>query len=430
MTAVESQDANWISPFEAGGNLTIDGDFGGVWFTLNGATNAVAGDELRVLLGQFTTGGSISGQISLQVFPEGNGDEDLIMTFPIGNSSCGCTDVEACNYSDLATNDDGSCSYPGVLDCDGETCVNDSDQDGICDELEVPGCDDVTAINYQDAASDNDGSCLYLGCMDSNADNYDAGANVEGDCTYPAEGCTDSEAANYDDSALIDDGSCLYVGCMDPEADNYDSAANVEGFCEYPAEGCTDSEAANFSDSALIDDGSCLYPGCTDSTALNYDPEANFDSGCILPMEGCTDPMAENYNALANTNDGTCEYTPPCPGDLNGDGTININDLLDFFQIYGSGLPGVIRTAMIPKPTVLFLRSSEEKGVPIRVPLSPFTGRYLSRHGRRPTQDGLRAQLDAHHTLALGVHVQVHRAQPTGEDRGRSWRSSLPDVAM
>ena len=339
VTAVESQDANWISPFEAGGNLTIDGDFGGVWFTLNGATNAVAGDDLRVLLGQFTTGGSISGQISLQVFPEGNGDQDLIMTFPIGNSSCGCTDVEACNYSDLATNDDGSCSYPGVLDCDGETCVNDSDQDGICDELEVPGCDDVTAINYQDAASDNDGSCLYLGCMDSNADNYDAGANVEGDCTYPAEGCTDSEAANYDDSALIDDSSCLYVGCMDSEADNYDSAANVEGFCEYPAEGCTDSEAANFSDSALIDDGSCLYPGCTDSTALNYDPDANFDSGCILPMEGCTDPMAENYNALANTNDGTCEYTPPCPGDLNGDGTININDLLDFFQIYGQDCP-------------------------------------------------------------------------------------------
>ena len=126
---------------------------------------------------------------------------------------------------------------------------------------------------------------------------------------------------------------------MDNAADNYDSSANVEGFCSYPVEGCTDSDAANYDEAALTDDGSCLYPGCTDESALNYDPEANFNSGCILPLEGCTDPQAENYNDLANTNDGSCEYTQACPGDLNGDGAININDLLDFFQIYGQTCP-------------------------------------------------------------------------------------------
>lgn len=287
VTAVESEGANWILPFEAGGNLAIDGAFGGAWFTLNGASNAVAGDDLRVLLGQFTTSGTISGQISLQVFPEGDGVNDLVMTFPIGNPACGCTDTEACNFVNGATYDDGSCAYPDVFECDGETCVNDADEDGICDELEVPGCTSNTALNYMDAATD-------------------------------------------------DDGSCLFLGCTDPGADNYDASANVSGFCSYPAEGCTDGDAANYDGDALIDDGSCLYPGCTDETALNYDPSANFDSGCILPLEGCTDPMAENFNPLANTNDGSCEYTPPCPGDLNGDGSININDLLDFFQIYGS----------------------------------------------------------------------------------------------
>ena len=268
----------------------MDGEFGGVWFTLNGAANSLAGEDLRVLIGQFTTSGSISGEISLQVFPEGDGDSALVMTFPIGNSTCGCTDLEACNYDAAVINDDGSCAYAGIYACDGETCTNDSDNDGICDELEVPGCNDAAALNYVDAASDDDGSCLFLGCMDADAENYDPTANVGGFCSYPAEGCTDTGAANYDADALTNDGSCI-------------------------------------------------YPGCTDETALNYDPAANYDSGCILPMEGCTDPMAENYNSLANTNDGSCEYTPPCPGDLNGDGTININDLLDFFQIYGQTCP-------------------------------------------------------------------------------------------
>ena len=336
VTAIESDEANWISPFEAGGNIAIDGMFGGAWFTLNGATNGIAGDDLRVLLGQFTTNGTISGQISLQIFPEGDGDNDLILTFPIGNSSCGCTDATACNYVEEATNDDGSCEYTGIYDCDGSTCINDVDGDGICDELEVAGCTDNTALNYMPGSSDDDGSCLFLGCMDPEADNYSSSANVEGECSYPMEGCTDAGAVNYDASALEDDGSCLFLGCMDPEADNYDANANVSGFCSYPVEGCTDAAAANYSDTAVTDDGSCLYPGCTDPTALNYDPSANFDSGCILPLEGCTDSQAENYNPLANTNDGSCEYTPPCPGDLNGDGSININDLLDFFQIYGS----------------------------------------------------------------------------------------------
>ena len=55
------------------------------------------------------------------------------------NSTCGgCTDPEACNYNPTATEDDGSCTYPPAdnLNCDG-TCINDQDNDGICDEDEL-----------------------------------------------------------------------------------------------------------------------------------------------------------------------------------------------------------------------------------------------------------------------------------------------------
>ena len=55
------------------------------------------------------------------------------------NSTCSdCTDPLACNYNPDATVDDGSCTYPPAdnLDCDGN-CLNDSDNDGVCDEDEA-----------------------------------------------------------------------------------------------------------------------------------------------------------------------------------------------------------------------------------------------------------------------------------------------------
>ena len=41
--------------------------------------------------------------------------------------------------------DDGGCEYPELYyDCNGE-CEYDTDEDGICDQLEIPGCTDPLA---------------------------------------------------------------------------------------------------------------------------------------------------------------------------------------------------------------------------------------------------------------------------------------------
>lgn len=51
-----------------------------------------------------------------------------------GASMFGCTDEIACNYSELATENDGSCFEEEIYyDCDG-ICINDLDMDGLCDE--------------------------------------------------------------------------------------------------------------------------------------------------------------------------------------------------------------------------------------------------------------------------------------------------------
>ena len=58
----------------------------------------------------------------------------------------GCTDDSACNYDPLATDDDSSCTYAEInYDCNGD-CLNDTDGDGVCDELEVVGCTDDSAL--------------------------------------------------------------------------------------------------------------------------------------------------------------------------------------------------------------------------------------------------------------------------------------------
>ena len=62
---------------------------------------------------------------------------------------CGCTLSSACNYDPDATYDDNdSCLLPPeYYNCNNE-CINDMDQDNVCDELELEGCTDQQACNY------------------------------------------------------------------------------------------------------------------------------------------------------------------------------------------------------------------------------------------------------------------------------------------
>jgi len=73
-----------------------------------------------------------------------------------------CMDVWACNYNPNAAYEDNSfCVYPDFgYDCNGN-CYADEDGDGVCDMFEVPGCDDLAACNFSLLATDNDGSCGY-----------------------------------------------------------------------------------------------------------------------------------------------------------------------------------------------------------------------------------------------------------------------------
>ena len=111
----------------------------------------------------------------------------------------------------------------------------------------------------------------------------------------PLEGCIDESACNFDQEAVIDDESCLYLdACGECGGDS--------------TSGCTDSYACNFDAAADCDDGGCDYsccpgPGCClDGQHWDWDL-----SGCVI------------------TN----------PADINLDGCVQLNDLLDLLTAYG-----------------------------------------------------------------------------------------------
>ena len=96
------------------------------------------------------------------------------------------------------------------LDCY-NNCLNDSDDDGVCDEIEVLGCEDATSCTYNPDATDSCDDCCeypeeYYDCDGCIIDTDNDGVCDE----LEIDGCMDGAACNYDPDASIDDGSCDY----------------------------------------------------------------------------------------------------------------------------------------------------------------------------------------------------------------------------
>ena len=302
VNVVSAPEAPWNAEFDAGGNVAISDTVGGAWFVLNGDANGYPDQNGRVLLGQFTTDGTLSGQVNIQVFPEGQfGDEayDLV-TLEIG-APCGCVypstfyvdadgdgygaeAVELCGLQEGYAVQGGDCNdgtaiaYPGnPLDlvgdgidgnCDGnEQCFRDTDNDGYrsqdtTDTMFSPNinCSEFgEAYVYQPLDCDDENPALTV---------PDADGNCLTDASSADEGCGDPGACNYDPEVPAEEDNCEFLscrGCPNPGACNYDPDAQIltEDVCDYlTCAGCTDPTATNFNPDAVIaDDSDCVYTG-------------------------------------------------------------------------------------------------------------------------------------------------------------------------
>ena len=81
---------------------------------------------------------------------DGNAIEDQCGICDGDNSSCsGCTNEDACNYDpDAIISNNSDCQFPEYLyNCDNEW-LEDDDNDGICNLLEVEGCTDEISWSF------------------------------------------------------------------------------------------------------------------------------------------------------------------------------------------------------------------------------------------------------------------------------------------
>ena len=101
------------------GSLYITGS------TDNWPANALAGDDLKVLIARVTTCSDFSIQ-ACEVFVGGSQDSVHQSVKSVVLHHC-CTEPDACNYNPSATTDDGTCVFDdGIYGCDGE-CITDTD---------------------------------------------------------------------------------------------------------------------------------------------------------------------------------------------------------------------------------------------------------------------------------------------------------------
>ncbi|MGB0150520.1 MAG: hypothetical protein ACPF87_06490, partial [Flavobacteriales bacterium] len=273
---VEDQSQPIVPFFTTDGSTSLlsNGLIGSSWFSLSDAGNTLPDENLRVLVLQVTTAGSVDGLLNVQVLPGAEGAEDVIETFAFNGpgiygagastaNACGCTDPSAPNFDPDAEYDDGSC------------------------EAQILGCTDATACNYDDDANTDDGSCLTLdqcgvcggngipaGDCDCDGNQEDALGVCGGDCDEDED--EDGICDDVDDCVGVLDvcgecngpGAVFACGCTGIPQDACDCDGN-----ELDAIGICGGDCPSDVDGDLICDD---VDGCADLDACNFgEPGAN-----------------------------------------------------------------------------------------------------------------------------------------------------------
>ena len=383
-----------------GSNITVDDEVGGSFYVIfdnnyDPNNTAFAHEDLRILIMQITTDGVFSGQALFQIFM--NADQEQTVRGVLSFDSCvpaGCTDESACNFDDNAIEDDGSCSV-------------DSDEDGVCDNLDecIGEIDTCGVCNGPGAIYDCGCSDIPEGDCDCDGNQLDALLECGGDCAedHDADGiCDDVDACvgDYDACGVCNGPGAIYeCGCADiPEGDcdcdgnqldalgvcGGDCAADADtdgicddiddcvgtfdacGVCNGPGEiyecGCVNIPAGecdcagNVLDECGVCGGTGIQQGFCDCEGNVLDAVGACGGDCISDVNNngiCDLEELENISGEEFCGQGTIwdEDSQLCvplvnPSDLNLDGCVDVQDFMGHLAAFGEGCNGNPQTSL------------------------------------------------------------------------------------
>jgi hypothetical protein len=230
----------------------------------------------------------------------------IIPCLSFGQCDYDCNNPEACNYSPNALSEEWCSFPPEYYNCFGD-CLNDVDNDGICDELESTGCTDENACNYNPESVDDcedfneDGvldCCEYIGDECGSLIYSEVGQivhvgvrNATCECVI-INGCTDVDACNLEfqyencNYFIPINTDCFYPGETVELVYADCSGGAIEYACEEVSEecqccyryvggcmeyicGCMDEDALNYDSNAILSNNSCIYQSVRISEKIN-----------------------------------------------------------------------------------------------------------------------------------------------------------------
>lgn len=268
----------------------------------------------------------------------------------------GCTDAAACNYDPNAASDDGSCFYPDPnfpCECSLDvTFALANPASGTGQTYTVPATANSSVTTFDIAVEfsnivggtwarnllvgicDPGGSCIEIGGYNLTFGFEYANAGDWPSTWYTGAPGTYTATVDLTSFGLtgIGDWTFEFVnGWSNPSSSAaWAGTVTLDGVCPGVAgqdvEGCTDSTACNFNDAATVDDGSCLF------AAAGFDCDGNATGGCPEDING--NGTVEVSDVLLLLSDFGC--TADCTAaDVDGDGAVSVTDILLLLAAFG-----------------------------------------------------------------------------------------------